>query len=95
MFAGKSHSTVQVLSVVVPVFFTVHWPSNPLPQSDFFVYTAVAEAAASAGDARPTMAASGRRSAVAPATALARLPGEALCGDLVRRHRVSVLKAAP
>jgi hypothetical protein len=30
---GKSHSTVQELRVVVPVFFTVHLPSKPEPQS--------------------------------------------------------------
>ncbi len=32
--AGKSHSTVQELREVVPVFFTVHLPSNPEPQSE-------------------------------------------------------------
>ncbi len=37
VFAGKSHSTLQVESVVVPVFFTVHLPSKPLPQSDALV----------------------------------------------------------
>ncbi len=37
VFAGKSHSTVQAERVVVPVFFTVHLPSNPLPQSDALV----------------------------------------------------------
>ncbi len=61
---GKSHSMVQEESAVVPVFFTVHWPSNPLPQSDFLVYVAVAVAAAAAGEARPTIAASGTTSAV-------------------------------
>src|SRR5688500_15902045 len=30
---GKSHSTVQELRLVVPVFFTVHLPSKPEPQS--------------------------------------------------------------
>ncbi len=30
---GKSHSTVQEEMVVVPVFFTVHLPSKPDPQS--------------------------------------------------------------
>jgi hypothetical protein len=30
---GKSHSTVQELIVVVPVFLTVHLPSKPEPQS--------------------------------------------------------------
>lgn len=30
---GKSHSTVQEPMVVVPVFFTVHLPSKPEPQS--------------------------------------------------------------
>lgn len=67
---GKSHSMVQELRAVVPVFFTVHWPSKPLPQSDFLRYVAVAEVAASAGEAMPTIAASGRSSAVRPATAL-------------------------
>ena len=33
---GKSHSIVQEERAVVPVFLTVHWPSKPLPQSDFF-----------------------------------------------------------
>jgi hypothetical protein len=69
---GKSHSTVQEESVVVPVFFTVHRPSKPEPQSDALVYVAVAEVAAWAGEARPTMAASGSRRAVSPAVALAR-----------------------
>ncbi len=31
--AGKSHSRVQPLRGAVPVFFTVHLPSKPLPQS--------------------------------------------------------------
>ncbi|MDH6224942.1 hypothetical protein M2169_001912 [Streptomyces sp. MJP52] len=30
---GKSHSTVQEERAVVPVFFTVHLPSKPEPQS--------------------------------------------------------------
>lgn len=30
---GKSHSTVQELRLVVPVFLTVHLPSKPEPQS--------------------------------------------------------------
>ncbi|CAM5694074.1 hypothetical protein SGLAM104S_06121 [Streptomyces glaucescens] len=34
---GKSHSTVQELMVVVPVFFTVHLPSKPLPHSEALV----------------------------------------------------------
>ncbi|GGJ75476.1 hypothetical protein GCM10011583_03650 [Streptomyces camponoticapitis] len=55
---------------MVPVFFTVHEPSKPVPQSDFLVYVAVADVAASAGEARPTMAARGRRSAVSAATDL-------------------------
>lgn len=69
---GKSHSMVQEESAVVPVFFTVHWPSKPLPQSDFLVYVAVADAAAEAGAASPTIAASGTTSAVRPATTLDR-----------------------
>ncbi len=40
---------VHELREVVPVFFTVHWPSKPVPQSDFLRYVAVAEVAASAG----------------------------------------------
>ncbi|MGX1303338.1 hypothetical protein RKD35_004826 [Streptomyces albogriseolus] len=31
--AGKSHSTVQELRLVVPVFLMVHLPSKPEPQS--------------------------------------------------------------
>ncbi len=92
---GKSHSTVQEESAVVPVFFTVHWPSKPEPQSDFLVYVAVAEAAASAGAASPTMAARGRNSAVTPATALARPDRVTLRGDRGRRRGVSVLNDAP
>lgn len=46
---GKSHSMVQEDRAVVPVFLTVHWPSKPLPQSDFLTKEAVAEVAASAG----------------------------------------------
>ncbi len=34
---GKSHSTVQELREVVPVFFTVHLPSKPVPQSEALV----------------------------------------------------------
>lgn len=30
---GKSHSTVQELMPLVPVFLTVHLPSKPEPQS--------------------------------------------------------------
>jgi hypothetical protein len=30
---GKSHSTVHEFRAVVPVFFTVHLPSKPEPQS--------------------------------------------------------------
>lgn len=55
--------------MVVPVFFTVHLPSKPVPQSETLVYVAVAEVAASAGVARPTMAARGRIRAVRPAAA--------------------------
>ena len=57
---GKSHSTVQELMAVVPVFLTVHLPSKPVPQSWVLAYVAVAvlAAAAWAGPARPTRAAS-------------------------------------
>src|SRR5687768_4809948 len=34
---GKSHSTVQELMVVVPVFFTVQLPPKPEPQSEVLV----------------------------------------------------------
>ncbi len=71
--AGKSHSTVQPLRVVVPVFFTVHCPWKPVPQSETLVYVAVADSAACAGVApRPMSAATGRRSAVRAARALRR-----------------------
>ncbi len=67
--AGKSHSIVQDVSVVVPVFFTVHLPSNPEPQSEPLAKVAVAPAAAWAGVDRPTTATRGRVSAVRPAAA--------------------------
>lgn len=91
---GKSHSMVQEDRAVVPVFLTVHWPSKPLPQSDFLTKEAVAEVAASAGEARPTIAASGSSSAVvATALDLVALPDPSL--NRVRRRGVSVLNGAP
>lgn len=91
---GKSHSMVHELREVVPVFFTVHWPSKPVPQSDFLRYVAVAEVAASAGEAMPTMAARGRSSAVRPATALLLVARPDPSLNRVRRG-VSVLNGAP
>ncbi len=70
----------------MPVFFTVHLPSKPVPQSETFVYVAVAEAAAWAGPARATSPAIGRAKAATVAASL-----------LKRRMRGggAVLKGAP
>ncbi|GAA3218681.1 hypothetical protein GCM10020256_22820 [Streptomyces thermocoprophilus] len=46
---GKSHSTVQELMLLVPVFLMVHWPPKPVPQSLVLVKVAVAVVAAWAG----------------------------------------------
>lgn len=56
---GKSHSMVQELMLLVPVFLTVHWPPKPVPQSLVLVKVAVALPAAWAGLARPTAPARG------------------------------------
>ncbi|GHB48443.1 hypothetical protein GCM10010347_17860 [Streptomyces cirratus] len=56
--------------MVVPVFFTVHLPSKPEPQSETFVYVAVAEPAAWAGPARATSPAAGRAKAATAAASL-------------------------
>ncbi|GGU76545.1 hypothetical protein GCM10010498_38290 [Streptomyces cavourensis] len=80
---------------MVPVFFTVHWPSKPLPQSDFLVYVAVAEVAADAGEARPTIAANGTARAVRPAMTFDRPLRVGIHLNLDRRWGVSVLNGAP
>src|SRR5690606_6826769 len=67
---GKSHSMVQALMVAVPVFFTVHLPSKPEPQSWVLAWVAVAEVAAWAGGARATMPDRGSSRVANPAAAL-------------------------
>ncbi|GAA3120994.1 hypothetical protein GCM10017687_38320 [Streptomyces echinatus] len=67
---GKSHSTVQELMLLEPVFLTVHWPPKPVPQSLVLVKVAVAFAAAWAGLARPTRPARGSNRVANPAAAL-------------------------
>lgn len=67
---GKSHSTVQELREVVPVFFTVQLPPKPVPQSEVLAKVAVALVAAWAGLARPTRPARGSARVAASAAAL-------------------------
>ncbi len=57
--AGNSHSSVQLLSGVSPVFCTVHRAWKPVPQSWVRVYEALGASAAWLGAARPTIPAKG------------------------------------
>ncbi len=56
--------------VVVPVFFTVHLPPKPVPQSEVLAKVAVALVAAWAGLASPTSPAKGSARVAASAAAL-------------------------
>ncbi len=74
----------------MPVFFTVHLPSKPEPQSEAFVYVAVADPAAWAGPASATSPAAGRvRAATAAASLLVSLRSRRMRGG------GAVLKGAP